>query len=226
VFYVDARRCRGGGGPVRAASAAKVPNTACITGNPSKEQTRNATAPPEPRQLNSRSYSYYGANSGRLGAFLIPDSGDGREPIDHRAEASYAKTLGFIDAGEDRLADLVHLAAVIRMFKPGEKLAAIKPIRPYRQNRVHWSRTALSILRTENGRSRQGARQARPGGPWCPLVRANLQRSNARCMPFWNAWKGAVSFAPRVRRSGGASARRRRWNQRKREPPALKRRGA
>jgi len=89
----------------------------------------------------------------------------------------YAKTLGFIDAGEDRLADLVHLAAVIRMFKPGEKLAAIKPIRPYRQNRVHWSRTALSILRTENGpiTARALARRVLEDRG-VPLVRANLQR--------------------------------------------------
>ena len=93
----------------------------------------------------------------------------------------YGRTLGVLHvAHADRIrlmADLAHLAAVIRMFAPGEDVTAIKLIRPYRPNRSKWSRTALSILRVENGpiTARALARrvlQARG----VPLVRANLQR--------------------------------------------------
>ena len=59
----------------------------------------------------------------------------------------YAKTLGFIRLGEDRAADLDHLAAVIHMFNPAEDLTAIKPIRPYRPKRERWNREAIAILK-------------------------------------------------------------------------------
>lgn len=59
----------------------------------------------------------------------------------------YAKTLGFMRLGEDRAADLDHLAAVIHMFNPAEDLTAIKPIRPYRPKRERWNREALAILK-------------------------------------------------------------------------------
>ena len=89
----------------------------------------------------------------------------------------YAKTLGLIEAGEDGANDLDHLAAVILMFKPDENLAAIKPVRPYRENRERWSRTALTILRREGQpmTARALARRvlAHHG---VPLIRANLQR--------------------------------------------------
>jgi hypothetical protein len=59
----------------------------------------------------------------------------------------YARTLGFIDRGEDRAEDLVHLAAVIRMFQPSIDLSAIKPMRTLRPDREDWIRDALTILR-------------------------------------------------------------------------------
>jgi len=61
----------------------------------------------------------------------------------------YGKTLGFIGAGEDRADDLAHLAAVIRMFAPDADLDAVRPIRPYRENREAWLRDALTALRRE-----------------------------------------------------------------------------
>jgi hypothetical protein len=75
------------------------------------------------------------------------------------------------------MADLTHLAAVIRIFAPGEDMSAIKPIRPYRAHRSKWSRTALSILRVENGpiTARALARRVLEARG-VPLVRANLQR--------------------------------------------------
>ena len=63
----------------------------------------------------------------------------------------YARTLGAIRAGQDQADDLVHLAAVIRMFDPDADLAAIKPVRPYthhgRRDGRQWSRMALDALR-------------------------------------------------------------------------------
>jgi hypothetical protein len=59
----------------------------------------------------------------------------------------YARTLGFIAAGEDRAEDLAHLAAVIRMFKPDEDLAAIRAVRPYREGRRTWNDAAIRILK-------------------------------------------------------------------------------
>jgi hypothetical protein len=59
----------------------------------------------------------------------------------------YALALGFVEAGEDRAADLEHLAAVIGMFSPDEDLGAIRPIRPYRANRDRWLADALAVLR-------------------------------------------------------------------------------
>ena len=39
------------------------------------------------------------------------------------------------------------VGCVLRMFAPGEDLTAIRPVRPYKGERDHWSRTALDILR-------------------------------------------------------------------------------
>jgi len=62
----------------------------------------------------------------------------------------YGQTLGLQRIGDpDADADLAHLAAVIRMFSPDEDLSAIKPIRPYPQNRDKWNRDALAVLREE-----------------------------------------------------------------------------
>jgi len=55
----------------------------------------------------------------------------------------YGKTLGFIDAGEDRAEDLAALARVIRMFAPGTDLSAIKPIRPHRPQRSRYVRDGM-----------------------------------------------------------------------------------
>src|SRR5580693_9722034 len=89
----------------------------------------------------------------------------------------YGRILGLIQSGEDRTEDLAHLAAVIRMFKPGEDLTSIKPVRPYRPNRSRWSRTALSILRTE-GQAMTARALARRvlEAKGVPLIRVNLQR--------------------------------------------------
>ncbi len=62
----------------------------------------------------------------------------------------YGQTLGLQRIGDpDAEADLAHLGAVIRMFSPDEDLSAIKPIRPYPQNRDRWNREALAVLRGE-----------------------------------------------------------------------------
>ena len=61
----------------------------------------------------------------------------------------YAQTLGYIRAGEDRAADLAHIAHVIRLVAPDTDLAAIRPVRPYKPHRHEWSRAALDILRVE-----------------------------------------------------------------------------
>ena len=93
----------------------------------------------------------------------------------------YGQTLGVLHvAHADRIrlmADLAHLAAVIRIFAPGEDVTAIKPIRPYRAHRSRWSRTALSILRVENApiTARALARRVLQAHG-VPLVRPNLQR--------------------------------------------------
>ena len=88
----------------------------------------------------------------------------------------YAQTLGLIAAGEDRSDDLAHLAAVIRMFQPDADLGAIRPIRPYRENRERWTKDALDILRTEGwpmtARALARAVLERRG---LPLVRRNLK---------------------------------------------------
>ena len=63
----------------------------------------------------------------------------------------YAKTLGMIHIGEDRVDDLAHLGSVIRMFAPDTDLVAIKPIRPYRIDRSKYLKDALSVLRQANG---------------------------------------------------------------------------
>jgi len=63
----------------------------------------------------------------------------------------YAKTLGFIQAGEDRTDDLAALARVIRMFKADADLSAIKPIRPYIVGRSKYLADALAVLRQANG---------------------------------------------------------------------------
>ena len=89
----------------------------------------------------------------------------------------YAKTLGFIDAGEDRADDLVHLAAVIRMFKPDADLSVIKPIRPYRPARDSYIRDALAILRRANGPMTPRAIARRVlEARGVPLIRENLLR--------------------------------------------------
>jgi hypothetical protein len=89
----------------------------------------------------------------------------------------YGKTLGFIDAGEDRADDLAHLAAVIRMFAPDADLSAIKPIRPYRPHRARYVRDALTVLRKANGpmTARAIARRVLEARG-VALTRTNLQR--------------------------------------------------
>jgi hypothetical protein len=62
----------------------------------------------------------------------------------------YARTLGIAETGEYVGDDLVHLAAVIRMFSPDEDLSAIKPKRPYRGKGSKWMRDALDVLRAAN----------------------------------------------------------------------------
>ncbi len=42
-----------------------------------------------------------------------------------------------------------HVGCVLRMFSPEVDLTTIAPVRPYKDDRRHWSRTALDILRTE-----------------------------------------------------------------------------
>lgn len=70
----------------------------------------------------------------------------------HGLKRQYAKTLGYVEAGDVMLTeDLAHLAAVIRMFDPFADLTAIPAIRPYRPDRSRWSRDALDILRQANG---------------------------------------------------------------------------
>jgi hypothetical protein len=89
----------------------------------------------------------------------------------------YGKTLGLIEAGEDRAEDLAHLAAVIRMFKPAEDLSEIAPIRPYPENRDRWNRDALAILRRENAPMTARALARRIlAARGVPLTRRNLQR--------------------------------------------------
>lgn len=70
---------------------------------------------------------------------------------------TYARKLGAVRAGEgdsDALrADLEHLAAVIRMFHPGQDFAAIRPVRPHTNRRdgkwgAVWFVAALDVLRT------------------------------------------------------------------------------
>lgn len=89
----------------------------------------------------------------------------------------YAQTLGLIAAGQDRTDDLAHLGAVIIMFNPAANLGAIEPIRPYRPNRVRWSRTALSILRGQNApMTARALAKCVLTARGVPLVRANLKR--------------------------------------------------
>jgi hypothetical protein len=53
---------------------------------------------------------------------------------------------------EPTLDALRQVGNVLRLFSPGEDLAAIKPLRPYKGARAkHWTRTALDVLRTANG---------------------------------------------------------------------------
>ena len=67
----------------------------------------------------------------------------------------YARTLGALrEADGDRvrvMADLEHLAHVIRMFAPDEDLAMITPRRPYKPNRQRMTKAPLGVLRTANG---------------------------------------------------------------------------
>lgn len=62
----------------------------------------------------------------------------------------YARTLGAIAAGQDKAEDLVHLAAVIRIFEPGADVSAIRAVRPYRPHRAPWLRTVIAVLREAN----------------------------------------------------------------------------
>ena len=71
----------------------------------------------------------------------------------------YGKTLGRLhSASSDRvrlMADLAHLTAVIRMFRPDEDVDAIKRIRPHKDRGAtfgrQWSRLALDVLREATG---------------------------------------------------------------------------
>ena len=54
----------------------------------------------------------------------------------------YGELKGFSATG-----DMANVAATLRLFSPNEDLDAIPAIRPYRQARTRWSRTAISMLR-------------------------------------------------------------------------------
>lgn len=89
----------------------------------------------------------------------------------------YAERLGAADH-----AALDHLAPVIRMFSPGEDLAAIKPVRPQANHKggagAVWLRAGLDILRTANEplSARQIAtRIMSERGLSCSRVRASVE---------------------------------------------------
>jgi len=93
----------------------------------------------------------------------------------HGLKRQYAKTLGFIEAGEDRGDDLAALARVIRMFKPDADLSAIKPIRPYVAGRSKYLADALAVLRQANAPMTPRAIARRVlAARGVPLVRRNL----------------------------------------------------
>jgi len=108
------------------------------------------------------------------------------------------------------MADLAHPAAVIRMFAPDEAVTAIKLVRPYRAHRSKWSRTALSILRVQNGPITARALPRRVlQALVCRLCRPNCNASNARSTPSWSLWRGTASSEPMDRVS---AARHPRWD--------------
>jgi hypothetical protein len=62
----------------------------------------------------------------------------------------FAQALGRAAGGDPSApGDLVHLGAVILLVEPWADLAAIAPVRPYRESRASWLVDALTILRTE-----------------------------------------------------------------------------
>jgi hypothetical protein len=91
----------------------------------------------------------------------------------------YAQGLGMVRHGAtaELAADLGALARVIHLFKPGDDLAAIKSIRPYRPQRSKYLKDALGVLRLadEPMTAREVARRVLTARG-VPLVRSNLQR--------------------------------------------------
>jgi hypothetical protein len=45
---------------------------------------------------------------------------------------------------------MAHVGATLLMFDPAEDLARIAPLRPYKADREHWTRTALDIMRADH----------------------------------------------------------------------------
>ncbi len=68
----------------------------------------------------------------------------------------YAELKGRSDAE-----GMAHVGATLVMFSPGEDLAKIAAVRPYKADRERWSRTALSIMRDDRTplRARELARK-------------------------------------------------------------------
>jgi len=79
--------------------------------------------------------------------------------------------------GRDDTEAMAYVGATLTLFKPGEDLAAIKPIRPYRPARSKYMRDAMGVLRTANEpmTARAIARRVLEARG-VPLVRKNLQR--------------------------------------------------
>ncbi len=91
----------------------------------------------------------------------------------------YGQTLGLIahDPAPGQADDLAALGRVLGMFKPGEDLSEIKPIRPYRPGRSKYMRDALAVLRQANEPMTPRAIARRVlEARGVPLVRGNLQR--------------------------------------------------
>lgn len=69
----------------------------------------------------------------------------------HALRRKYRELIGRGGSPED----VAHVAAVLLMFRPGEDLSALRPLRPYsragRNSRRTWMRGALDVLRTANG---------------------------------------------------------------------------
>src|SRR5471030_2714606 len=77
-------------------------------------------------------------------------------PVVYALRRKYADLKGVLkyrapDDTDELILAIRQVGCVLRMFKPGENLSAIEPIRPMRKKPRKWSRVAFTIMRREPG---------------------------------------------------------------------------